>query len=125
MEKDFSKQFTKCPSCGSEDRFFELLGQTLKDRKLARDEWNFHYEVKQGFAVDQQKAAAIPIGSEVPGYGIVTDVCMNCGNIYAVDLSRLDVKKSIAAAPPLNPNRAQRRRDGREGPPMINPISLS
>ena len=27
MEKDFSKQFTKCPSCGSEDRFFELLGQ--------------------------------------------------------------------------------------------------
>ncbi len=72
MEKDFSKQFTKCPSCGSEDRFFELLGQEMKDRKLTGDEWSFHYEVREGIVVDKQKAAAIPIGSEIPAYRIVT-----------------------------------------------------
>lgn len=115
MDKDFHRTFTKCPCCGSENRFFEQLGQELKDRGLGREEWNFHLDVKQGIVVDQQKAATIPIGSEIPGYGIMTDVCMDCGCVYAVDLTRADAKKSIAPAPPLVLNRAERRRDSREG----------
>ena len=68
---------------------------------------------------------AIPIGSEVPGYGIMTDVCMDCGCVYATDLTRNDVKKSIAPAQAIPPNRAQRRRTGKEGPQPINPFSKS
>ena len=124
MDKDFHKSFTKCPCCGSEDRFFEQLGNTLKERGLAREEWAFHYDVRQGHVVDPTKAEAIPIGSEVPGFGIITDVCMECGCVYAVDLTRNDVKKSIAPAQQAQPNRAQRRRDAR-GQPPINPFSKS
>ncbi len=125
MDKDFHRTFTKCPCCGSEDRFFEQLGNTLKERGLAREDWNFHLDVKQGAVVDPTKEAAIPIGSEVPGYGIITDVCMACGCIYAIDLTRNDVKKSVAPAQQIPPNRADRRRMGREGPEPINPFSKS
>ena len=126
MDKDFHREFTKCPCCGSEDRFFEQLGKELKERGLAREEWNFHMDVKQGAVVDQTKEATIPIGSEVPGYGIITDVCMECGCVYAVDLTRNDVKKSIAPQQQIPPNRAQRRRDmGGGGTQPINPFSKS
>ncbi len=97
----------------------------MKDRKLTGENWSFHLDVREGVVVDQQKAEAIPIGSEIPAYGIVTDACVDCGCLYAIDLSRRNVKKTIPTAPALPPNRAQRRRDDREGPPMINPISLS
>ena len=125
MDKDFHREFTKCPCCGSEDRFFEQLGNELKARGLARDEWGMHLDVKQGAVLDQTKEAAIPIGSEVPGYGIITEVCMDCGCVYAIDLTRSDVKKQVAPQQMVPPNRAQRRRKGREGPEPINPFSKS
>lgn len=125
MNKDFHKEFKKCPCCGSEDRFLEQLGNELKARGLAREEWNFHLDVKQGVVLDRTKEAAIPIGSEVPGYGIMTDICMNCGCIYAVDITRNDVKKSIAPAGQTPPNRGQRRRDARGGIEPGNPFSQS
>ena len=85
MDKDFKRQFTKCPCCRSEDRFLEQLGGELKARGLAREDWNFHLEVKQGVVVDPTKEAAIPIGSEVPGYGIMTDICMDCGCVLKAE----------------------------------------
>ncbi len=125
MDKDFHREFTKCPCCGSEDRFLEQLGNELKARGLAREEWNMHLDVKQGVVVDQTKEAAIPIGSEVPGYGIITDICIDCGCVYAIDLTRNDVKKQVAPQQQAPPNRAQRRRMGKEGPQPINPFSMS
>jgi len=124
MDKDFRRTFTKCPCCGSEDRFFEQLGNELKARGLAREEWNFHLDVREGVVVDPTKEAAIPIGSEVPSFGIITDVCMNCGCVYAIDLIRHDVKKTVAPAQMIPPSRAQRRRDAR-GQPFISPFSKS
>lgn len=124
MDKNFHKNFDKCPCYGSEDRFFEQLGNTLKERGLAREEWNFHLDVKQGFVADPTKEAAIPIGSELPGYGIITDVCMNCGCVYAIDITRNDAKKSIAPQQMIPPNRADRRRIQREGPSQP-PFSIS
>jgi len=124
MEKDFHRTFTKCPCCESENRFFEQLGNELKERGLARDEWSFHLEVKQGVALDQTKEAAIPIGSELPGYGYITDICMDCGCMYAIDLKRLEAKKSLPPVQPLMPpNRAQRRREDRGG--LVGPFSSS
>lgn len=115
MDKDFHKTFTKCPCCGSEDRFLEQLGNELKERGLTGEDWAMHMDVRQGVVVDKTKEAAIPIGSEVPGYGFMTDICMDCGCVHAIDITRSDVKKTIAPAPPMPPNRAQRRRDAREG----------
>ena len=63
MDKDFNRKFTKCPCCGSEDRFLEQLGNELKERGLARDIWAYHMDVREGIVVDEVKKANIPIGS--------------------------------------------------------------
>ena len=110
MDKDFHKKFSKCPSCGSEDRFLEQLGNELKERKLARDEWNMRWDFRQGVVADQAKAKSIPIGSELPGFEVATDICMNCGCMYATSLTRISGKIGIVPPPPITPNRADRRR---------------
>lgn len=140
MDKDFHKEFTKCPVCALREelaailgkpelklgdgsgRFLEQLGNELKARGLARKEWNFHLDVRRGVVLDKTKADAIPIGSEVPSYGIITEICMDCGCAYAIDITRGDVKKSIAPAQQIPPNRAQRRRNVKGGDA---PFSLS
>ncbi len=119
MEKDFHREFTKCPQCGSERKFLEELGKELKERGLAREEWNMHLDVKEGHVVDQLKEAAIPIGSEVPGFGIITDICMDCGCIYAGVLERRDAKKGLPPARNIPPGKSQK------GRPIINPFSNS
>lgn len=140
MEKDFHKEFKKCPVCklreelakilgkpdlklgDGSDRFLEQLGKEMKDRGLAREEWNIHLQAKQGPVLDPTKEAAIPIGSEIPGYDFKTDICMDCGCIYAIELRRLDIKKSPAPPQLIPPNRATRRRLGGD---KSSPFSLS
>lgn len=124
MDKDFHREFTKCPCCGSEERFLEQLGDELKARGLAREDWNFHLDVRTGVVADPTKEAAIPIGSEVPGYGLKTDICMDCGCVYAIDILRSDAKKSVIPQQMAPPNRADRRRMDREGGPPF-PFSKS
>ena len=112
MDKDFHKSFTKCPVCGSTDRFLEQLGDEMKARGLARAEWVFHLSVSSGPVIDSAKANSIPIGSIVPTFGLMTDICMGCGCLYAVDIARGEVKKTLVQAPPIPMNRAERRRSG-------------
>ena len=90
MDKDFHKTFDRCPVCGSYLRFCEELGKELKERGLARPEWNMRYDSRQGVVADQNKAIIIPIGAHLPGYAIATDICMDCGTMYAVELRRLE-----------------------------------
>jgi len=118
MDKDFNHTFTKCPACDGENRFFEQLANELKERGIGREEWGFHLDVKEGIVVDREKEPALPIGSELPTYGIITDVCMDCGCMYAVDLRRGSIKKPAPLAAP--PNRAMRRQmeRGQGGPPF-------
>lgn len=126
MDKNFHKEFKKCPCCESGNRFLEQLGDELKERGLAREDWSFHLDVRNGVVLDQTKEASIPIGSEIPGYGIMTDICMNCGCVYAVDIARIDAKKSIVPTvqiPPLN--RAARRRLGQDGGSQQGPFIRS
>lgn len=107
MEKDFSRQFTKCPACGSEERFLEELGKELIERGIARKGWAQHMDVKHGVVVDTQTEANIPIGSVLPTFNFMTDICMDCGCVYAVNITRGEVTKSVM---PQQPNRADRRR---------------
>jgi len=120
MDKNFSKQFTKCPCCGSESRFLEEMAKELKERGLAREEWSFHYDIRQGAVVDRAKEASMPIGSEVPGFGITTEICVNCGCVYAIDITRIDKKKTVVPSPQMPPNRAARRRLEKEGGGFFN-----
>ena len=87
MEENFAKKFDKCPACGSPDRFCEQLTEVAKERGLARPEWNLFMDMRDGAVLDPNKAVIIPIGAKVPAYHIATDICMECGNVYAVELA--------------------------------------
>jgi len=100
MDKDFSKVFNSCPACGSTERFLESLANELKERGIARKEWNITFDHREGAVVDPAKEAAIPIGSEVPIYVIDTDICLNCGCVYAIRLGRGMARKTIPPALP-------------------------
>ena len=105
------KQFDQCPSCGSKRRFLESLAKELKDAGYARKEWKFGLDFRQGVVVDQTKEAIIPIGTQVPSYQITTDICLDCGTVYAVDIKSGKVTKSIAPTKLFKPG---------DGPPMAN-----
>ncbi len=109
MKKDFKKDFNECPVCKSKDRFFEQLGKELKDRKIARPEWTMCLEAKSGVVSDQTKVGALPVGSKLPAFAIKTDVCMECGCIYAIYLERGEATVGLTQAKEM-PNRAERRR---------------
>ena len=90
-----TRKFEQCPNCGSDQRFLEVLTNNLKDRGLARPNWSFYFDSRNGVVVDKAKEAAIPIGSKVPSFTIYTDICLDCGTIYAVYLGSGEVTKTI------------------------------
>ena len=83
MEVDVSREFKHCPNCGSDRRFFERLGKQLKDLGYARPEWEFCLDLKGGPVCDDKMISKIPYGAELPGYAFKTDICENCGTVYA------------------------------------------
>lgn len=97
-EKIWIKEFTQCPNCGSEERFCNNIALELKERGLARENFNFYYDERVGGAIDQAKAPMLIIGSTIPGFHICVDVCEDCGTMYVVKLERIEAK--AMPAPP-------------------------
>lgn len=112
MEKT-ERKFEACPVCklreelaeilgkpelklgDGKGRFFESLEQELKDLGFARGEWIFRFQNPSGVVVDNAKEASIPIGAEVPGFEVETDICPDCGMVYAVKLVSGGAKKAL------------------------------
>lgn len=108
MTEPWTKEFIKCPQCSSEAKMFEQMGQELKERGLSKDEVKFYYDMRNGALANQEMLAKLPIGGEIPAFGVATDICLDCGCIYAVRLERQNAKKGLAPVQ-LVPNRVQRR----------------
>lgn len=100
---EINKQFNQCPNCGSSNRLLESLAEELKDKGYARKHWKLGLDFRQGAVVDQSKEATIPIGGKVPSYQITTDVCVDCGTVYAVDIKTGEVTKSLAPPKIIKP----------------------
>lgn len=92
VEQDFAKEFTQCPNCGSTRRFCEKLTLEARERNLARPEWTLYMDKREGPAFDLNRIILLPVGIKVPGFLILTDICMDCGTIYAVQLRRLEAQ---------------------------------
>ena len=97
------KKFDQCPNCGSESRFFENMAKQLKTMGLARLDWKLGFHSGGGVIVDPVMEKQIPLGALVPSYNIATDVCTECGTLYAVWLSSSMVQKSKAVSRPNIP----------------------
>ncbi len=100
MENNKWTEFKKCPNCSSELRFAEQLAGELKSKGWAMPDFTFCLQIVRTPIIDKRVQAKIPIGSSVPGMHIHTDICMECGTVYAVRIMREDVKKTIAPNTP-------------------------
>ena len=119
--KVWVKAFDKCPACGSTERFFESIVNELKAEGKVEKDWIFSLDAKAGPVANPQKLALAPSGTEFPAYSFRSDICVNCGLIYVVNLERGTGKK---AAPLIMPNRAERRAMGNFNPlGSNNPLS--
>jgi len=108
------KEFSKCPACGAESPYFQMIAEELKEAGRVPDGWNFYLDKKQGIVFPPDRLAVLPIGAEVPGFQFMTDICSECGCIYCVKLVSTVAKKSIQPVQVVPPNRAERRRIERE-----------
>lgn len=72
--------------------FFDSLMNEMKMRGLARPELKFGLDGKPGMVIDTERTALIPIGAEVPGFDYMTDICTECGCVYATYIKRTTIK---------------------------------
>lgn len=105
-EKKFSRKFNRCPVCALREElakifkkpelilndsgsvgFCEYLTEVAKQMGLATPTWRLYMDRRDGAVLDPNKAVLMPIGGKVPAYHIATDICMDCGTIYAVELA--------------------------------------
>ena len=120
MDEVFSKTFTKCPVCelkawlmemlevGGEkpsgtNFFFDQLSQEAVKRGLAKEGWKLVMELKEGAAIDPNRAVILPIGAKVPAYGVMTDVCMDCGTVFALKLQKGQSLVQMGKTPKIPP----------------------
>ncbi len=92
MDKNFTKSFSTCPCCGSSKRFFQELTEYAKSRKHITGGHSLHLHDITGTAVDKESSAHLLIGSTVPAFKAQTDICMDCGNVYATELRMVEMQ---------------------------------
>lgn len=100
---EINKQFNQCPVCGSKKRFLESLVTKIKEQGYARAEWRMGYDFRQGIVIDQAREAIIPLGAKLPTYRIFTDICMDCGTIYATSIESGTATKQIVPPKLIKP----------------------
>jgi hypothetical protein len=93
VDKNFSATFTKCPACGSESRLVGEIAEEMKKEGLARQDWKAFIDIKQGVVIDKNRSVLMPIGKTIDaGYVISTDVCIDCGCFFAVEIMRVPAR---------------------------------
>ena len=109
VEPIWERNFTKCPHCSSEERYFEgIINDHVAKNLLPENVKYFDFQRKQGIGIPQEKLVVLPIGAEIQGFDKIEDVCCECGAVYAVHLGKPMAKKSLAPVQ-LVTNREQRR----------------
>ncbi len=87
MEIGFKKEFDKCPNCGSKERFCEEISKAAVKKGLSQADWNLYFDKRDGAAFNMKNIVLMPANGIVPAYSIRTDICLDCGTIYARDVS--------------------------------------
>lgn len=87
MDIGFKKEFTKCPNCGSEERFCEEIAKLAISKGLAQADWKLYFDRRAGGVFNQKNIPIVPADGRVPAFSILTDTCMGCGAIYTTEIS--------------------------------------
>lgn len=113
--KSYIQEFGKCPVCsakwfglwwwwrkllktlrltarGPGQRFFETITNELKAEGRVPQDWNMYWDLRTDAIFPPKKLPLLPMGSVVPAFRAVSDICQECGSIWAVRLQRTVAK---------------------------------
>jgi hypothetical protein len=88
-----------CPVCKSKRRFFEQLASDAKLYGVALANFAMGLNSIQGPCAD--KRVQPKPGSKVPMFQVITDICLDCGCVYAAILISKTAHVSIQTAKEL------------------------
>lgn len=88
-------QYGKCPACGSKKRHYEDMCEKAIKAELAQPGFLVPYNYNSRVIADKLKLDAAPLGSEVPSIASATEICKDCGCVYAPMVITGKAKKTL------------------------------
>ena len=76
-------KYPKCPACGSKKRHFEAISEKAIKMGTAPEGSPMPYNFDERTVVHPSKEARLELGSEAPKIQVATDICEDCGCVYA------------------------------------------
>jgi len=87
-EPEVVAEFHRCPACGSNQGFATSMANQEREKGLIRDSLECALDQMGGLIIDRVKSNEETANVPVPGIRALVDVCLNCGNVYAVRLEQ-------------------------------------
>lgn len=87
-EHEILATFDKCPNCGSERRLMEELVKEQREQGKIQENTKPCLQMLSSIAAPPQALIAGLVGALHPVGIAITDACMDCGTVYAVQLLR-------------------------------------
>jgi len=81
-------EFQRCHACGSTNGFATTVANQEREKGLIRDSLECALDQMGGLIIDRVKTKEDNADRPVPCIRALVDVCLNCGNIYAVRLEQ-------------------------------------
>ena len=78
----------------------EDMALEVKGKGWMRPEFEVGAVRMEAIVGDLSLDAKIPIGSTLPAFRVIADVCPKCGSVYAMKIVRIEVRKSLNIIPP-------------------------
>ena len=93
-------EFDCCPQCGSTRRLAEEVAEEQREKGMMGKGLKYGLHQLGGPILDPRRVNKMLVGTKVPTATALLDVCLDCGNVYAVRLERGEVPlKGIIAQP--------------------------
>ena len=93
-------QYVKCPACGSKKRHYEKVSEKAAEADLAKPGFLVPFNYDSRVVAEKMKLDIAPIGTGAPSITTATEVCMDCGCVYAVMVITGKAEKTLAKEPP-------------------------
>ena len=93
-------KYNKCPVCGSKKRHYEAVSDKAIKTGTVEDGFLMPYQYEERVVVSPGKEKTLPAGTQAPQITSATEICVDCGCVYAAMVIVTKVEKG---EPPPQP----------------------
>lgn len=95
---ELSKEFNECPNCKGRNFLYKAVANKLIAEGTAEKDFKAFLQAMQSPIVDKRHKPII--GDNVPVVELMTDVCLDCGTVFArsIKIQKATIKPNITIA---------------------------